>query len=68
MQANPERGGAVAPVILARDCGGWLAVAPDWARFSVAVTADTEIEARARFESTFRRWVALIEDTVQKNT
>jgi hypothetical protein len=56
------------PRIVARACGGWMAFSPAWARFSIAVTADTEEEARQRFEVTFSRWVSIVDDTVFEST
>lgn len=58
----------IAPRVVPRACGGWLAVSPRWARFSVGVTGQTEEEARDRFHSVFARWVSLMEDTVQERT
>lgn len=54
-QEYPE----IRPRLLLRQCGGWLAAAPKWSPFSIAVTAPTEVEAREAFTVAFDRWVEL---------
>jgi len=53
----------VQPNLIRRTCGGWLAVSPSSADFSVGVTAPTEEEAQAKFRFTYSRWLEIIRDT-----
>lgn len=68
MDLNQGGTGDVRPRLLPRECGGWLAVSPVWARFSLGVVAPTEQEAREKFDSVFKHWVSMLDDTVQENT
>ena len=52
----------IAPDLVRRTSGGWLAVAPIGSRFSIAVTAPTQEEAQERFLFTYSRWVSLVEE------
>jgi len=63
-----ERITEVRPQILPRACGGWLAVSPRLARFSIGVTAATEKEAEELFRFEFARWVSIVDDTLSKST
>lgn len=47
----------IAPLLVDRECGGWLAVTPDDAPFRIGVTAETEGEARSRFSATVTAWL-----------
>lgn len=62
MAVNSERIAEIRPDMIRRRCGGWLAVAPDGACFSMGVTAPTEEEAREKFGSAFGRWLEIICD------
>ncbi len=53
----------VHPNLIRRTCGGWLAVSPGGAAFSVGVTATTEEEARDKFCFTYSHWLEIIRDT-----
>jgi hypothetical protein len=68
MVTSLDHAARVGPRLLPRECGGWLAISPSWARFSVGVAGATEEESKNRFQSTFSRWVSLVDDTVQENT
>jgi hypothetical protein len=63
-----SRIGEVKPNVAERACGGWLALSPAWARFSIGVTAPTEKEAIEKFHQTYARWVSIMDDTLQKST
>lgn len=63
MMIQSRRISEVKPDILPREGGGWIAVSPRWARFSIGVTAETEDAVRIAFRLTFERWVSLIDDT-----
>ena len=58
----------VKPQVLPRACGGWLAISPKWARFSIGVAGVTEEEAREAFRVAFARWVTIVDDTIQEST
>jgi hypothetical protein len=49
----------VTPNLIRRTGGGWLAVAPSGALFSIGVTASTESEAREKFRFEYNRWVEI---------
>lgn len=49
----------IAPRLLRRDNGGWLAVAPKGAPFRIGVAAWSAEDARRRFEREMAEWVAL---------
>ena len=42
---------AVTPIVIARECGGFLAVSPVGFRLQIGVEGDTEEEARHTFEA-----------------
>lgn len=50
----------VAPKIVRRECGGWLALAPRTALFRVGVTAETEVEAKEKFRTVYNRWIEIL--------
>jgi hypothetical protein len=52
--------GEIVPDLMRRSCGGWLAVAPNGAKFSIGVTAATAEEAREKFCSVVRRWLEIL--------
>jgi hypothetical protein len=68
MKTDHGRIGEIKPRLLPRECGGWLAVSPVWARFSIGVTGATEEEAQDRFRSEFAIWVSLVDDMLHKDT
>lgn len=47
---------AVNPEVILRECGGWLAVAPQHAAFKIALTGNTEREAVERFRAAWNLW------------
>ena len=48
------------PLVVARDCGGWLAAAPQWSPLRIAVTAETEESARTAFALAWAQWLELL--------
>jgi hypothetical protein len=58
-----ERIDEIRPDLVRRTRGGWLAVAPSNAPFSIGVTAATEAEAKEKFRYVFSRWLEIIRDT-----
>lgn len=50
----------VAPRLIKRDCGGWLAVSPPGAALSLGVTAATEADAVAKFRAAETRWLTIL--------
>jgi hypothetical protein len=63
MTESLDAAAAIQPELIRRDCGGWLAVAPNGACFSMGVTAGTEEEAREKFRYVFARWLEIVSDT-----
>lgn len=59
---------AVDPILLRRENGGWLAVAPTGAPFRIAVAAWSADDARHRFEREMREWAEIAEDGVRQNS
>jgi hypothetical protein len=55
------------PQLRERKTGGWLAVSPKWARFSIGVVGQTKEEAASAFRLEFARWVSFVDGTVQKS-
>jgi hypothetical protein len=55
---------SVRPKLRRRACGGWIAVCPQNAGITFAVTASTEREAVEEFGFIFRRWLDIIEQKV----
>lgn len=51
---------SVEPLIVARQCGGYLAISPKHARFKIGVTAKSAEEAATLFSDTYREWEALL--------
>ena len=47
----------VSPHVIRRECGGWLATAPNGRPFRIGVTAETEAEAREKFSRSVRVWL-----------
>lgn len=68
MSANQSALGAFRPRVLARECGGWLAVSPSWSRFSIGVTAPSEREAEELFRTEFEKWVLTVDGTEKEST
>lgn len=56
------------PDLVRRTGGGWLAIAPSGALFSIAVTASTESEAKEKFCSVYNRWIEIREAGERENT
>jgi hypothetical protein len=61
MNLSVENSGEIAPDLIRRTRGGWLAVAPTGAFLSLGVTAPTEELAREKFRTVFKRWVEILE-------
>lgn len=61
MNVSVDREVEIRPNLIRRTGGGWLAVAPTGAVFSLGVTAATEEEARAKFRSVYSRWIEILE-------
>jgi hypothetical protein len=51
----------IVPIVVARQCGGWLATSPRGSRFMIGVTADTEDQVRADFDRSIAGWSAMFE-------
>lgn len=60
MNKGAETASAVRPDLIRRTGGGWLAVAPKDAIFSIGVTASTDDEALEKFSFVFARWVEIL--------
>lgn len=60
MNGFVESGNEIRPDLIRRTGGGWLAVAPSEAVFSIGVTAPTQEEAAAKFCSVYRRWIEIL--------
>lgn len=60
MDVPIEKNCPVTPDLVRRTRGGWLAVAPPGARFSIAVTADTHEEAQEKFCFVYNRWIEIL--------
>lgn len=63
---NPQE--IVHPDLVRRTGGGWLAIAPSGATFSIGVTAPTEEEAREKFKSVLARWFEIISEDASVST
>lgn len=50
-------------VLIARSCGGWLAITPKEHRFRIGVTADTKEEAELKLLQAIDRWTVIV-DTI----
>lgn len=55
------------PRTIQRACGGWLAVAPRGARFSIGTTGPTEQEAIARFHLAWAEWSKLLDNAADRS-
>jgi hypothetical protein len=58
----------VMPNLVRRTGGGWLAIAPSGALFSIAVTSSTESGAKEKFCSVYNRWIEILEGGERPNT
>jgi hypothetical protein len=56
--------GKIQPLVVRRECGGWLATTPSGEVPRIGVTAPTEEEARSRFQRAMAAWTA---DLAKKN-
>lgn len=45
------------PLVVRRECGGWIATAPEGAGLRFGVLGDTEVEVREKFQQSLARWV-----------
>jgi photosystem II stability/assembly factor-like uncharacterized protein len=52
--------GEIAPDVVRRLCGGYLAISPKGALFSIGTTGATAEEARDRFCLATRRWLEIL--------
>jgi hypothetical protein len=52
---------SIQPLIMRRECGGWLATSPADAAIRLGVTAGTEAEARKKFTQSLARWIEILE-------
>lgn len=48
------------PVIVERDCGGYLAVSPRWARIKIGVTAPFREAAKDLFAIRYAEWLEIL--------
>lgn len=53
---------AVKPVLIERECGGWLAITPRGWPLSIGVTAPTSGEAEQEFSAALDRWSKIEEN------
>lgn len=60
MQNGQSQNIEMSPILAARSCGGWLAVAPKWCPFRIGVTAATEAEAEEAFRLAIARWSEIL--------
>lgn len=51
----------ITPDLVRRTGGGWLAISPKDAIFTLGVTASTEDQAREKFRTVFHRWIEILE-------
>ena len=51
----------IAPNLIKRFGGGWLAISPKGDFLSIGVTAKTEEEARQKFGLAYKKWVEILE-------
>lgn len=49
----------VQPWVIARNCGGWLAVTPRGWPLSIGVIADTEEAVKEKFAASLARWESI---------
>lgn len=47
------------PLLIRRNNGGWLAIAPKNATFLIGITADTADEAEEKFRTVYNRWISI---------
>lgn len=55
----------MAPVIVARACGGWLAYSHHHDTLKIGVTGQTENDAAERFSASYARWLEILHPTLQ---
>jgi hypothetical protein len=61
MDHSHKSDAVIQPDLVRRTSGGWLAIAPNGAKFPIGVTAPTAEEASERFRSSYVSWVQLLE-------
>jgi hypothetical protein len=61
MNVSGDKSGEIRPDLVRRTCGGWLAVAPNGAKFAIGVTAPTQEQSLEKFRSVYNRWVEILE-------
>jgi hypothetical protein len=54
------------PIVVERECGGWLAVSPEHHPFRIGVVADDESGVRREFASAVERWTVLANMAAQR--
>jgi hypothetical protein len=50
----------IQPRLVARECGGWLAISPHGSALRIGVTAATESEAREAYHQSLAQWLATL--------
>jgi hypothetical protein len=61
MNISEDKSGAIRPDLVRRTCGGWLAVAPNGAKFTIGVTAPTQEQSLEKFRSVYNRWLEILD-------
>ncbi len=61
MNLSPALKTPILPIVFDRECGGWLAVAPEQSPLRIGVTADTEQAARDLFDLVVAKWCETLE-------
>lgn len=59
MATKREQAAEIYPDLVRRTGGGWLAASPKKAAFVIAVTADSEEEAKEKFRYVYGRWLEI---------
>ena len=61
----PTETSSTIPLVMRRQCGGWLAVSRPGSDFSIGVEGDTEEMARDAFAVAIAAWMRLREERVE---
>ena len=58
----------IEPIVVARECGGYLALSPSSYGLKIGVPADTASEARIKFETTLSKSLRIREEARKAET
>jgi len=53
----------IEPMVIRRECGGWLATTPIGETPRIGITAATEDEVRNRFRQAMARWAETLQES-----